>query len=287
MYEVAVVGAAGFLGGAVMDAFTAVGAKVLPYTLDRLLFQDGAMDPEARGVRTVVWCASRINPRLAAENPELVDLDRADLAEALAEFSSWETPPRVVTFSSGGTVYGPPAEPPYVEATEPAPVNAYGWAKLNLEEQLRESGLETVSLRIANAYGPGQRPAPGQGVLAHWMEAILKGEDVHLYGAADATRDYVYVDDIARAAVAAHAAEAPPAVVNVGSGVATTLDDLLDALRPAVAPHEFGVVRHPPRDTDTLHSTLDITVAREHLAWEPQVSLAEGVAQQWSWRSGQ
>ena len=57
---------------------------------------------------------------------------------------------------------------------------------------------------MANAYGPGQRPAPGQGVLAHWMEAILAGEEVQLYGDPDATRDYVFVDDIARAAVAAH-----------------------------------------------------------------------------------
>jgi len=285
VYEAVVVGAGGFLGSAVMRAFLAAGIDATGYTLERPLFVDGRLDADARGARTVVWCASRINPRLAAEEPALIAADVADLDEAIAEFRSWETPPRIVTFSSGGTVYGPPSEPPFAESDDTHPVNAYGEAKLMLEEHLRASGLDAIALRVANAYGPGQRPAPGQGVLAHWMEAILAGEEVQLYGDPDATRDYVFVDDIARAAVAAHAAPTCPAILNVGSGQATTLDDLLTALEPVVRPHVLRVARHPARATDTAHSTLDISLAAEAVGWQPQVSLADGVALQWKWRT--
>lgn len=287
MYEVAVVGSSGFLGAATMKAFDVAGCSAVGFTLERPMFVDGVLDEAAEGVRTVVWCASRINPLLAAEHPELVARDAADLHEALEHFLTWPRPPRVIAFSSGGTVYGPPAAPPYAESMEASPVNAYGAAKLAIERQLRESGLESVSLRIANAFGPGQRPAPGQGVLAHWMEAVLSGGEVHLYGDATATRDYVFVDDIARAVVAAHAAEAPPAIVNIGTGVPTTLDELLQALEFAVVPARFDTVRHPARFTDTAHSTLDVTLAASALGWRPQVSLDAGVAAMWQWRASQ
>lgn len=285
MYEVAIVGAAGFLGGSIVRAFASAGCPSVGYTLESPLFVDGVIDPKAVGVRTVVWCASRINPRLAVEDPDLVDQDQADLAEALSEFSSWDRPPRMVAFSSGGTVYGPPSTPPFAETEQPSPVNAYGEAKLALENQLQKSGLDSVSLRIANAYGPGQRPAPGQGVLTHWMEAILAGGEVHLYGDPDATRDYVYVDDIASAVVAAHLVDVAPPVVNVGTGVPTSLDVLLEALEFAVAPARFDTVRHPARATDTAHSTLDVSLAREALGWQPAVELNEGVARMWAWRN--
>jgi UDP-glucose 4-epimerase len=285
VYEVAVVGAAGFLGAAVLSAMADAGYSAGGFTLDRPLFSGGVVDAEAADVRTVVWCASRTNPRLASERPELVERDRGDLAEALAQFASWDRPPRVIAFSSGGTVYGPPAVPPYAETMAPAPVNEYGAAKLALERQLAGSKLETVSLRVANAYGPGQRSAPGQGVLAHWMEAVLSGGEVHVYGDALSTRDYVYIDDVAQAVVAAHRADAPPPVVNIGSGHPTTLDRLLESLEFAVAPARFDTVRHPARSTDTEHSTLDATLAREALGWSPTVRLDEGVAKMWQWRA--
>lgn len=285
VYEVAVVGAAGFLGSAVMAAFEAARVPAVGYTLDRPFLLDDAIDAYAQQVSTVVWCASRINPRLAHERPELIERDRMDLDRALAALMRGEHRPRFVTLSSGGTVYGPPATPPFAEDLEPHPVNAYGDAKLAIERQLHQSGLEAVSLRTANAYGPGQRPAPGQGVLAHWMEAVIAGGEVHLYGDPDATRDYVYVDDIARAVVAAHAADAPPPVVNVGTGVPTTLDELLESLEFAVAPARFDTVRHEARATDAAHSTLDIALAREALGWWPEVSLADGVARMWQWRN--
>lgn len=287
VYEVAIVGAGGFLGGAVMRAFAAAGTAAVGYTLDNPMLVDGVLAPEARGAKTVVWCASRINPRLAAEQPHLIEEDRDDLDRALSEFLTWERPPRIIIFSSGGTVYGPPARPPFVEDPDPEPVNDYGLAKLMIERHVRESGLDSVAFRASNAYGPGQRPAPGQGVLAHWMEAVLNGDPVHAYGELSATRDYVYVDDIARAAVAAHAAEVAPPIVNIGSGTATSLDELLEAFRQVVAPRPCEVVTHGARDTDTVHSVLDVTLAREALGWQAEVDILRGVELMWQWRQTQ
>jgi len=287
VYEAAVVGAAGFLGGALIQALSAADVPTAGFTLDRPLVREGVLDLDARGVRTVIWCASRINPRLAVEQPALIDADKRDLDQAMALFAEQASPPRIVTFSSGGTLYGPPSTPPFRESDEPHPVNAYGEAKLDIERLVASSGLESVALRVANAYGPGQRPAPGQGVLAHWIDAVLAGSEVHVYGDPDATRDYVYVDDIAAAALAVHGAGAPPTTVNIGSGVPSTLEDVLAVLSPVVAPHVLRIVRHEARATDTAHSTLDITVAREALGWSPRVDLAQGVERMWQWRSAQ
>lgn len=284
VYEVAVVGAGGFLGSAIMQAMADAGVAAVGYTLDHPMFVDGVVNAEALGVRSVVWCASRINPRLAVEQPHLIEEDRADLDVALARLSRWERPPRLIIFSSGGTVYGPPARPPYLEDPDPAPVNAYGSAKLMIERQVRESGLDSVALRVSNAYGPGQRPAPGQGVLAHWMEAVMNRDPVHVFGDSSATRDYVFVDDIARAVVAAHRIDFAPSIVNVGSGAATSLDELLAALAAVVHPLQFDVVRHSARNTDTEHNTLDVTLGRDALGWEAIVTLDQGLDLMWQWR---
>ena len=284
MYEAAVVGAAGFLGSAVIEAFNAADAAVTGFTLDRPLVDGGQLHPDARGVRTLVWCASRINPRLAVEEPALIEADKHDLDEAIALFAQEAHPPRIVTFSSGGTLYGPPSVPPFRESDPPHPVNAYGAAKYELERHVAAAGLESIALRISNAYGPGQRPAPGQGVLAHWIEAALSGSEVHVYGDPTATRDYVYVDDIAAAVLAAHRAQSVPPVVNIGSGVATSLEDVLAVLAPVVAPHVLRVVRHEARATDTAHSTLDASLARTALGWQARMPFAQGVARQWAWR---
>lgn len=287
MYEVAVVGAAGFLGGAIMRAFTAAGISAVGYTRDKPMLVDGAVVPQARGVRTVVWCASRINPRLAVEQPHLIDEDRADLDEALGGLSTWERRPRFILLSSGGTVYGPPARPPFVEDPDPEPVNDYGHAKLTIERHVRQSGLDSVVLRTSNAYGPGQLPAPGQGVLAHWMGAIMHGDPVHVYGEPSATRDYVFVDDIARAAVSAHAVEVAPPIVNIGSGIATSLNNLLESLKQVVAPRSMDVVMHGARDTDAAHSVLDVSLAHDALGWRAEVDILRGLEMMWSWRQTQ
>ncbi|HEX7589835.1 MAG TPA: NAD-dependent epimerase/dehydratase family protein, partial [Demequinaceae bacterium] len=159
VYDVAVAGSSGFLGSAIAAGMEARGATVARYTLENPMLQGGVVDDGAARARTLVWAASRVNPVLAAERPDLVRAETADLADALRALAALPSPPRVVFLSSGGTVYGPPDRAPFSESCATHPVNAYGSLKRGLERELLDSGLDVVAARISNAYGPGQIPA--------------------------------------------------------------------------------------------------------------------------------
>jgi UDP-glucose 4-epimerase len=153
-----------------------------------------------------------------------------------------------------------------------------------MEQDLENSGLEAVAVRVSNAYGPGQVPAPGQGVIAHWLSAALAGGPITVYGDRVSTRDYVFIDDIVEAMARIHAsAAAVPAIVNVGSGVPSTLGEVLAAVGAAVGVDRVEVREAPRRGTDTTHNWLDVTRAREALDWSAEVPLVEGVVRAWAW----
>ncbi len=288
VYDVALVGSSGFLGSAVARALAIRGERVAAFTLDEPPMVDGALDPRFAGVRSVVWVAARVNPVLAVQHPELADVETAEFRDFLRAAGDLRPAPRVVFVSSGGTVYGPPARAPFSEDHPTHPVNAYGALKRDLEIALAASGLDHVILRVSNAYGPGQRPAPGQGVVAHWLEAVREGRPITVYGDRASTRDYVFIDDVVRALVRAHGAEGPlPGIVNIGSGVPSTLDHVLAALEAAVAPRAVAVAEKPARDTDATHAWLDVSLARSALDWEATVGLDEGVARAWAALTGE
>jgi UDP-glucose 4-epimerase len=243
----------------------------------------GVVDEGAARARTLVWAASRVNPVLAAERPDLVLAETAALADVLRVLAALPDPPRVVFLSSGGTVYGPPDRAPYSESCAPHPVNAYGALKRELERVLLHSGLDVVAARVSNAYGPGQVPAPGQGVIAHWLAAASRRSPITVFGNRVSTRDYVFIDDIVEAIAQIHAyARALPPILNVGSGRPSTLDDVLSAVTAAVGADNLDVREEPKRGTDTESTWLDVSLARDVLGWEPRVGLGEGVARAWA-----
>ena len=283
VYDVAVAGSSGFLGAAIAAGMEARGATVARYTIEEPVLRDGAIDGGAARSRTLVWAASRVNPVLAAERPDLAAAERADLDDVARALGSLSNPPRIVFLSSGGTVYGPPERAPFSESSVPHPVNAYGALKRDLERELLDSGLDVTVARISNAYGPGQVPAPGQGVIAHWLAAASRRAPITLFGDRVSTRDYVFIDDIVEAVARIH--ERPgalPPVVNVGSGRPSTLDDVLVAVTAAVGAHRLDVREEPRRATDADSTWLDVSLARDVLGWEAKVGLKEGVARAWA-----
>lgn len=283
VYDVALVGSSGFLGSAISDGLEARGARVARFTRDAPVLHAGAVDERAASARTVVWAAAHVNPVLAVQRPDLVALERAEFAAAMGAFAALNRPPRLVFLSSGGTVYGPPDRAPFTERRVPHPVNAYGALKSALETQLHAIGLDAVALRVSNAYGPGQVPAPGQGVIAHWLSAALRREPITVYGDRVSTRDYVYIDDVVEAVVRVHelGGSFPPAL-NIGSGTPSTLNDVLAAVRAAVGADRLEVREEAQRETDTSHTWLDVSLARSALGWNANMGLAEGVASTWA-----
>ncbi|WP_172657634.1 NAD-dependent epimerase/dehydratase family protein [Demequina maris] len=281
VYDVAVVGSGGFLGSAIHAGLAARGARVTGFTRQDPVLVDDALASRAADVPVIVWAAGGVTPTVAAEDPEAVAAELDGFRAFAAAAAGRPVPPRIVLLSSGGAVYGRPAVPPYAESDAPAPPNAYGAYKLAQERILAEAGLGSTAMRIANAYGPGQRGAHGQGVLAIWMRAVRAGEAITLLGDGAVARDYVHVDDVVDAVARIVAAAAPPAVVNVGSGVPTSLAALLDLLGEAVGRDRMRVDRRPSRGVDPDSTWLDVTLARDVLGWEPRVALAAGIADMW------
>ena len=277
----AVIGAGGFIGSTLTRRLHEAGVEVDRYTRSAsFVGPDGRLDERLACVQSVFWLAGSIRPATAGDRPAVVEADRSVLARLIDGLGELQSPARLITVSSGGTVYDTSQPAPYHEESPLRPVNAYGRAMLDIEGLVHEWGRSCV-LRVSNAYGPGQRARHGQGVIAHWLNAVVAGDPVHLVGSDQVARDYVYIEDVVDALVAVSAADAVPPVVNIGSGQPTTLAELVRLLSAAVAPRAVRIRQEPARAFDSPSTWLDISLARRQLGWEPRTSLTTGLEQTW------
>lgn len=197
---------------------------------------------------------------------------------------------RVVNTSTGGAIYGDTAVVPTPE-TEPArPLSAYGLGKRTAEEYAAwfrgARGLDVVTLRYGNVYGPRQDPAGDAGVIAILCDRVLGGVRPLVFGDGRQTRDYVHVGDVAAAnAAAALAPDLPHRVYNVGSGVETSVLDLVAAVARAadVPDGEFAPEFAPARAGEVLRSCLDVTRARSELGLADPTPLTSGLRTTLDW----
>lgn len=186
---------------------------------------------------------------------------------------------RFIFASSGGAIYGDAPIRPTPEDAPLAPISHYGASKLAGEVYFglyrRLHNIQTTILRYANVYGPRQNPRGEAGVNAIFANLMLRGERPTIFGRGDKTRDYVYVSDVVEANVRALHRGAGQ-VLNIGTGVPTTDQEVYDAVAAAVgfpAPPIYG----SERPGDVRHSCLDARRARDELGWEPTVEFREGV----------
>ena len=275
----AVVGASGFIGGAVAQALDRRGIACHRFTRATPFVVDGRVAAGLDEADVIFWLVSSIRPATAALTERAAaDLDGLrTLLDLLAERT---TPYRILAVSSGGTVYDTTEAPPYSESSPVRGANAYGEAMLAVEAVLRENAPDAVVLRASNAYGPGQPPRRGQGVIAHWIDAIRREEPIRIIGDLDTRRDYLYIDDLVEALLLSAFAEQVPAVLNVGSGSPTSLAELLQALRRVVGT-PVQTESSPARAFDAPSTWLDITLAGEVLQWKPTISIADGLSRTW------
>jgi len=185
-------------------------------------------------------------------------------------------------FASSAAVYGDPERVPIPETAATRPLSPYGLTKLTAESYLRLYhdlfGMETVALRYANVYGPRQDALGEAGVVCLFVTQILNGQQPLIHGDGLQTRDFVYVEDIARANLLALGPDIPAGVYNAGGGRASTIIKLFDLISGGRAPR----VHADPRPGDIRDSVLEVSTARRALAWQVTIPLADGLQRTWA-----
>ena len=195
---------------------------------------------------------------------------------------------RRVVFAASAAAYGNAPGLPKREEMAPDPQSPYAVQKLAGEMYLRtfhESfGLETVSLRFFNVYGPRQDPSsPYSGVLSIFSDCLLARRSPTIFGTGEQSRDFTYVDDIVQALLlAAESPNAPGKVFNCGTGRRVSLNEVWETMQRIEGvdlPANYG----PERAGDVQHSEADISRARAELGFEPKVLLEEGLRRTLAW----
>jgi UDP-glucose 4-epimerase len=189
---------------------------------------------------------------------------------------------RTIFCSSGGTVYGETNAVPIREDQPTNPIAAYGVSKLAIENYLsffgRQGDMKTVSLRVANPYGPKQNIQNAQGALTTFCNKATLGEQIEIWGDGTIQRDYIFIKDVIDAFVACLDADLDGMPINVGSGDGVSLNMILDHIR-ALPRTTVDVEYLPGRAFDVPKNFLDITRAAQVLNWTPCTSLREGITE--------
>jgi UDP-glucose 4-epimerase len=186
---------------------------------------------------------------------------------------------KVVFSSSGGAIYGEQEIYPAPESHVTKPLSPYGISKLCGEQYLsyyqRVNGLQIVSLRYANVYGPRQDPDGEAGVVAIFIQKLLNNEQAIVNGNGRQTRDFVYVEDVVEANLAVMGQEIQ-GTYNVGTGEETSINDLLRIL----VRHTNSTckeVHGPAKNGEQTRSVIDSSKLRQELSWESRTELSEGL----------
>ncbi|HKE61048.1 MAG TPA: NAD-dependent epimerase/dehydratase family protein [Nitrospira sp.] len=186
---------------------------------------------------------------------------------------------KVVFSSSGGAIYGEQETYPAPESHVTKPMSPYGLSKLCGEQYLsyyqRSSGLQVVSLRYANVYGPRQDPEGEAGVVAIFIQKLLNNEQAVINGNGRQTRDFVFVEDVVEANLAVMGQDTQ-GTYNVGTGVETSINDLFRILIQHTG-STCKEVHGPAKKGEQARSVIDSTRLRHELTWDPKADLSDGL----------
>jgi UDP-glucose 4-epimerase len=294
-----ITGAAGFLGSALANNLVQGGHHVRglddlstgdPSVLDQgVYFTRGDVNdrPKLWTLLLDVDCVYHLAARVSVPESVLYPRDyttvnvggTVTLMEAMRDVGV-----RRVVFISSGAVYGDQKMQPLSEDVSPNPLSPYAVSKLASEYYVGTIGalwgIETVSLRVFNAFGPGQHVPPSHApVIPYFLRQSLQNGTLVIHGDGSQTRDYVYVDDVVDAMVAA--ATAPDInrqVLNVGSGQETSVRELV-RLVLEITGGEPEVVYNPRSAGGVARMRADLTLANQKLNYQPRVSLSSGLRQ--------
>jgi UDP-glucose 4-epimerase len=292
---VVVVGGSGFIGGALVRRLSLNGLNVRGFSRHRALELESlpgvtwicgslsdsdALDAAFEKAEVCYHLACSTVPRTSNADP--VEDVRTNLLGTvhLLSRAARAGVQRIIYVSSGGTVYGTPRELPIPETHPLQPISSYGIVKATIEQYLGlfklRDGLEYVILRVSNPFGPGQRADGAQGVIATFLYRILNELPIRLWGDGSAVRDFVYIDDLVEALVAAMTYQNEERIFNIGAGEGHTLADIIRRIEE-VTGHKAAIMRQESNRFDVHTNILCIERARSALGYEPRVDLTKGL----------
>lgn len=187
---------------------------------------------------------------------------------------------KVVFISSGGTVYGKESKCPLCEDTPTNPISSYGLQKVMIEQLLYlynyMYGLDYRIIRLANPYGPYQRPNGVLGAVTTFVYKALKGEEIVVYGDGSVVRDFIYIDDAIKAILTIANSDSKYRIFNVGSGCGTSIKQLIKEIEKALC-LEMNVIYNEGRNVDVPINYLDINRYEKNYGKLNSVNLHDGI----------
>lgn len=253
--------------------FAFIEANLLEYDLSRLLESvDYVFHQAAQAGVRASWGQ---NFSVYTENNVLATQRLLEEAKGL--------PIKKIVYASSSSIYGNAKELPVTEETLPQPISPYGVTKLAAEHLCRlywvNFRVPTVSLRYFTVYGPRQRPDMA---FHKFFRAMLKGDEITLYGDGDQTRDFTFVSDAVAANLACMDAPVSGDLFNVGGGSRISVNRVLELMQ-SISGREARIRRIDDQKGDVRHTFADTTRAREALGFRPSVSTEEGLRREWEW----
>ena len=307
MAKYVVTGGAGFLGSNIVESLVANGDKVLVYdnfstgskkyvqdykqtdvrVVEGDVCDDKSLRKAVKGADYLLHLAGRPGVEESVNDPDAtLKLSFEGTLTALSAARDLKV--KRFIYASSCAVYGESPVLPKEETMLPSPYNPYGAAALIGEELARAFyatyRLETVCLRLFNAYGPRQpTDGPASGVVARFCAAILKGERAEFFGDGKQSRDFVYISDVVDAfRLACTAPKAEGEVFNIASGSRMSVAGLLNGFSQLLE-RELDAEGKDARPADVRHSLADIIKAQEVLGYRPRINMAEGLAKTLVW----
>jgi len=301
--KVLITGGCGFIGSHVADRFYEAGHDII--VIDNLssgrmenldikykLFKYSVEDPQCEEVFSsvrpdaVIHFAAQADVNTSMKNPYLDTrsniLGTVNMLDLSARYGAGK-----FIFASSAAVYGNTPDMPLTEESKVDPLSPYGMSKSVGEFYCRKwkelYGLDTISLRFSNVYGPRQGTVGEGGVISIFMQRALKNQDLVVFGDGNQTRDFIFVGDLAEAVYRASNSSAC-GIFNLSTNTENSVNELIRILGDI---HSLNnVVYTAPRSGDIMFSRLDNSKLVKELDWKPDCLFAEGIGKTFEWFKG-
>ncbi|MBT4575530.1 MAG: NAD-dependent epimerase/dehydratase family protein [Candidatus Cloacimonetes bacterium] len=297
--KIMVTGGAGFIGSHLVDRLITEGHQVMildDFSTGNKKFVNPKAELTELDIRdtdevnkffksfkpeAVFHLAAQISIRESTENPEYSQEVNVQGSQNIISASK-EYGVKKIVFSSTAAVYGENQNLPLKESEPIKPTSPYGEQKMVIEKELEESGIPSIVLRFANAYGPRQGTIGEGGVIGVFCQRLNGGEPLNITGNGEQTRDFVFVDDIVDANIKVLECDKEFAIYNVSTTKETSINNISEQLL-SISQKNVKVEHSDTIKSEVVRNSLDNRLIKEETGWSDKIDIQEGLINTWEW----